>query len=493
MAPGNPDLGLLLPYTPVHHLLLGLPGEPASAPLVMTSGNLGGEPIAYDDADARVRLAPLVDGWLGHDRPIAVPCDDSVVRVVDGAVLPLRRSRGYAPLPVPLPFPVPPTLAVGGDLKNTCCVGSGRSAWLSGHVGDMDDLATLAAFDGAERHLEHLTGVAPEHLAADAHPRYRSRTWAVRNAARATGAHRAAPPRARRGGAGRARRRSGATVIGFAFDGTGYGTDGAVWGGEVLVSDYRGFERIAHLRYVPLPGGDAAVLRPYRMALAHLHAAGIAWDADLPPVAACPPVERAALAHQLATGLGCAPTSSMGRLFDTVSSLLGIRHTVDFEAQAAIELESRARGASIPPDVRKATFRAARVPKVAFRAPRRGSLRTGSTRSRLSRATPLLVDPAPVLRALVADLRVEVPVDVAAARFHAAVVALVVELARRVRAEREPVHRRALRRGVLQRAAARPRGRGAASGRVHRAAAPPGAPERRRAGPWPARRVRCSD
>ena len=437
VAPGNPDLGLLLPYTPVHHLLLGLPGEPASAPLVMTSGNLGGEPIAHDDADARVRLAPLVDAWLGHDRPIAVPCDDSVVRVVDGAVLPLRRSRGYAPLPVPLPFPVPPTLAVGGDLKNTCCVGSGRSAWLSGHVGDMDDLATLAAFDGAERHLEHLTGVAPEHLAADAHPRYRSRTWAVRNArgrpVRTVQHHHAhvAAVLAEHGVA------PAQPVIGFAFDGTGYGTDGAVWGGEVLVSDYRGFERIAHLRYVPLPGGDAAVRRPYRMALAHLHAAGIAWDADLPPVAACPPVERAALAHQLTTGLGCAPTSSMGRLFDAVSSLLGIRHTVDFEAQAAIELESRARGAVDPARCPESHFPGGSRPESGFPGTTPGVAPDGEYAFGVVEGTPLLIDPAPVLRALVADLRVEVPVDVAAARFHAAVVALVVELARRVRAERE--------------------------------------------------------
>jgi hydrogenase maturation protein HypF len=409
VAPGNPDLGLLLPYTPVHHLLLGLPGEPASAPLVMTSGNLGGEPIAHDDTDARTRLAPLVDAWLGHDRPIAVPCDDSVVRVVDGAVLPLRRSRGYAPLPVPLPFSVPPTLAVGGDLKNTCCVGSGRSAWLSGHVGDMDDLATLTAFDGAERHLEHLTGVAPEHVAADAHPRYRSRTWAVRNArgrpVRTVQHHHAhvAAVLAEHGVA------PAQPVIGLAFDGTGYGTDRAVWGGEVLVADYRGFERVAHLRYVPLAGGDAAVHRPYRMALAHLHAAGIAWDTDLPPVAVCPPVERAALAHQLTTGLGCAPTSSMGRLFDAVSSLLGVRHTVGFEAQAAIELESRARGAVVP---------------------------DGEYAFAIVEGTPLLIDPAPVLRALVADLRAGVPVGVAGARFHAAVVGLVVELARRVRSER---------------------------------------------------------
>jgi hydrogenase maturation protein HypF len=418
VAPGSPDVGLLLPYTPVHHLLLGLPGEPASAPLVMTSGNLGGEPIASDDADARVRLAPLVDGWLGHDRRIAVPCDDSVVRVVDGEVLPLRRSRGYAPLPVPLPFPVPPTLAVGGDLKNTCCLGSGRSAWLSGHIGDMDDLATLAAFDTAERHLEHLSGVIPDHVAADAHPRYRSRAWATRHAAgrpvRTVQHHHAhvAAVMAEHGHAG--------PVVGVAFDGTGYGTDGAVWGGEVLVADYRGFRRFAHLAYVPLPGGDATVLRPYRMALAHLHAAGIPWDADLPPVAACPPVERAALAHQLATGLGCAPTSSVGRLFDAVSSLLGIRHTVDFEAQAAIELESRARG--VPAD--------------------------GTYAFAIQEGEPLRADPAPVLRALVADLRAGVPAGVAGARFHAAVVELVVELARRARAAHD-LHTVALSGGVF--------------------------------------------
>ncbi len=438
VAPGNPDLGLLLPYTPVHHLLLGLLDEPASPPLVMTSGNLGGEPIAHDDADARVRLAPLVDGWLGHDRPIAVPCDDSVVRVVDGAVLPLRRSRGYAPLPVPLPFPVRPTLAVGGDLKNTCCLGSGRSAWLSGHVGDMDDLATLAAFDTAERHLEHLTGVTPEHLAADAHPRYRSRAWAVRHAAgrplRAVQHHHAhvASVLAEHG-------HTVGPVIGIAFDGTGYGTDGAVWGGEVLVADYRGFQRFAHLRYVPLPGGDAAVRRPYRMALAHLHAAGLAWDADLPPVAACPPVERAALAHQLTTGLGCAPTSSMGRLFDAVSSLLGIRHTVDFEAQAAIELESRSRGVDPAGEELAGPRRTAPSSDRSRRGCRSsGEGAAGRNRAyafRLVDGAPLVADPGPVLRALVADLRAGVPVEVAGARFHAAVVALVVELARRARAE----------------------------------------------------------
>jgi len=409
VAPGNPDLGLLLPYTPLHELLLGLDGDaPALPALVMTSGNLGGEPIAYDDADAQVRLAPLVDGWLRHDRPIHVPCDDSVTRVAAGAELPIRRSRGYAPLPLALPFAVPPTLAVGADLKNTLCLAEGRYAWLSQHVGDMDDLATLRAFAAAEAHLERLTGVAPTSLAADRHPGYRSTGWAHEHAdgrpVRQVQHHHAhvASVMGEHGLAGAER------VIGIAFDGTGYGADGAVWGGEVLVADYAGYERAAHLGYVPLPGGDSAVLRPYRMALAHLHAAGVEWTEDLPPVAACPRDELPVLAHQLRTGLGCVPTSSMGRFFDAVASLAGLRHTVDFEAEAAIELEGRSRGVSV--DGARYVLPLAKD------------------------GTGLLVaDPGPLVRAVVADVRSGVDVGVIGARFHAAVARLVVDAAVAVR------------------------------------------------------------
>jgi hydrogenase maturation protein HypF len=412
VAPRAPDLGLLLPYTPLHALLLEPGDDGAPEHLVMTSGNLGGEPLAYRDADARDRLAPLADAWLLHDREIHVPVDDSVTRVVDGREAPVRRSRGYAPLPVTLPLEIPATLAVGADLKNTCAVGEGRFGWLGQHVGDMDDLATLEAFDAARRHLEELVGVAPSRVAADTHPGYRSTGWARRHRGdrplHLVQHHHAhvASVMAEHGLDGRE------PVIGIAFDGTGYGPDGAVWGGEVLVADYKGFRRAAHLAYVPLAGGDAGVHRPYRMALTHLYAAGLDWDEDLAPVRACPPQERVVLAHQLRSGFGATPTSSMGRLFDAVSSLCDLRQVVDYEAEAAIELEGAARGAG--------GHGPAGPEGYAF-----DLVEEGGT---------VLADAAPVIRAVVRDRRAEVGVPVVSARFHRAVAELVRALARRERA-----------------------------------------------------------
>ncbi|MFE5660069.1 carbamoyltransferase HypF [Streptomyces sp. NPDC056517] len=405
VAPGIPDLGFMLPYTPVHHLLLGLGTADGEGPrlLVMTSGNLAGEPIVTDDAEALTRLSGLADAWLLHDRPIHVPCDDSVVRVCDGEQLTLRRSRGYAPLPVALPVEVAPALAVGGDLKNTFCLGDGHQAWLSAHIGDMDDLTTQLALTSAERRLESVTGVRPGLLAADRHPAYRSARWARRHAAgrpvvsvQHHHAHVAAAM-AENGLDGTA------PVIGVAFDGTGYGLDGAVWGGEFLLADYAGFERFAHLSYVPLPGGDAAVRRPYRMALAHLWAAGLAADSALPCTRACAPGELPVLERQLARGLNCVSTSSMGRLFDAVSSLAGICHHAGYEAQAAIELEAAALRA---PDV-------AEDERYVFRL---GSPQSGA---------PLTADPAPLLAAVAADVLDGTQAAVVAARFHRAVARLV--------------------------------------------------------------------
>lgn len=400
VAPHNPDLGVLLAYSPVHALLFGLDeDEPGPQVLVMTSGNLGGEPICYTDDDAFDRLSPLADGWLTHDRAILVPCDDSVMR----ADTPVRRSRGYAPLPIALPVAVPPTLAVGADLKNTMAVADGRYAWLSQHIGDMDDLATLSAFDSAQQHLRRLTAVEPEVLVADAHPLYRSRAWAHRNAmgrpVRSVQHHHAhiAAVMAEHGLDG------SLPVLGFAFDGTGYGPDGAVWGGEVLLADYKGYRRLAALRYVPLAGGDISVMRPYRMALAHLWAAGLAWAADLAPVRACPADEQRVLRHQLRTGLGCAPTSSMGRLFDAVAALTGVRQVVDYEAQAAIELEGLSREHDC-----------------------------GATGYRFTvehRDPTAEIDPTPVLAGVIADLRAGVAPGLIGARFHRAVATLILDLA----------------------------------------------------------------
>jgi hydrogenase maturation protein HypF len=431
VAPGNPDLGVMLPPTPLHHLLLGLPGDPPGPRvLVLTSGNLTSEPIVTDDSEALTRLAGIADAWLRHDRPIHVPCDDSVVRVVAGEELPVRRSRGYAPMPVALPVEVEPALAVGGDLKNTFCVAQGRYAWLSAHVGDMDDLATQEAFERSVRHLTALVDVRPQVLVADRHPGYRSTHWAQRRSVadglplRQVQHHHAhvAAVMAEHGLDG------SEPVIGIAFDGTGFGDDGAVWGGELLLADYDGFERVAHLSYVPLAGGDAAVRRPYRMALAHLHAAGVPWDEDLPCVAACPPDERRVLAHQLRSGLATVPTSSAGRLFDAVASVAGICQRVEFEAQAAMALEAAA---------------------VALLGPDRllgpDSQLGGRDQGRAFGAYPLPLvggsaegpdarvwDCGSLIRAVAADVRSGVPAATVAVRFHRGLAAAVVEGSRLV-------------------------------------------------------------
>ncbi|MGW6518246.1 carbamoyltransferase HypF [Streptomyces sp. NPDC054962] len=430
VAPGSPDLGVMLPYTPLHHLLLGLPGDPEGPRLlVMTSGNVSGEPIVTDDTEALERLAPLADAWLTHDRPIHVPCDDSVVRVCDGEPLVLRRSRGYAPLPVALPLPVRPALAVGGDLKNAFCLGAGRRAWLSAHIGDMDDLATQRAFEGAVAQLESITGVRPGTLVADRHPGYRSARWADRHAA-ARPVVRVQHHHAHIAAAMAEHGLDGTRpVIGVAFDGTGHGDDGAVWGGEFLLADYDGFSRFGHLAYVPLPGGDATVRRPYRMALAHLWAAGIDLTDDLACTAACPPDELRLLKRQLELGLHCVPTSSMGRLFDAVSSLTGVCHRAGYEAQAAVELEGAALAA--PTGDREAYV-------FDLRALRHAREEGDAVRA----------DPAPVLAEIVSDLRAGVGPALVAARFHRAVTGLVHRICVRAR-ERHGLDTVALTGGVF--------------------------------------------
>ena len=425
VAPTHPDIGVMIAYSPIHHLLFGLSGDaPGPQVLVMTSGNVAGEPIVTDDADALDRLGGIADAWLAHDRRIYVPCDDSVVRVTAGEQLPVRRSRGFAPMPLALPVEVVPALAVGGDLKNTFSVGVERYVWLSAHVGDMDDLATLKAFDKATSHLQAITSTRPEVVIADRHPAYRSATWARRNPAglpvRTVQHHHAhvASAMAENGHDGRTR------VIGVAFDGTGYGDDHAVWGGEVLLADYDGYERAAHLRYVSLPGGDAGVRNPCRMALSHLHSAGVPWDPGLPCVAVCTPTERGVLARQLETGIGCAPTSSMGRLFDAMSSLAGVCHRVAYEAEAAMRFEGLARSV-MESGVAAYSFGLTDDPP-----------------------GPAQLDPGPVIAAAAADVQSGVEPAVISARFHLAVARLVVDVAMRIR-DRTSVNTVALSGGVF--------------------------------------------
>lgn len=348
VAPGNGLIGVMLAYTPLHHLLFTRhPQSPriALAALVMTSGNRSEEPICTDPPEAQQRLAGIADAFLHHDRPIHVACDDSVVRSVGGRVLPVRRSRGYAPLPVDLPRPVGPVLAVGGELKTTLCLAMAKRAWLSQHIGDTQQLETLELLARTAGTLAELTRVTPEVVACDAHPGYLSASWARREAARLGVPVRTVQHHHAHLGALLAEWRipPDEPVLGFVFDGTGYGTDGTIWGGELLLGSYDGVDRVGHVRPIALPGGDAAIRRPARTALAHLHAAGLTFDPGLPPVAAAAVgPELAVIGRMLDTGAGCVPTTSMGRVFDAISSLLGVCQDAPYEGAAAMALEALA-------------------------------------------------------------------------------------------------------------------------------------------------------
>ncbi len=340
VAPNNQFLGVMLVYSPLHYLLF----DKNLDVLVMTSGNFSSEPIVTENAEAIEKLSALADSFLLHDREIFVPCDDSVVRVFENKELPIRRSRGYAPFPVELPFKLPPILAVGGELKATFCLGKDEYAFLSQHIGDMENLETLHAMEKSVGQMRRLFRIEPKVVVGDLHPNYLSTNWANKNlskiAAKDAKFLKVQHHHAHIASVMAENKLRNEKVIGFAFDGTGYGTDGAIWGGEVLLADYQGFERIAHLKYVPLAGGDVSVKKPYRIALAHLWQAGAAWNENLPCVAACPETERKILLKQFENKINTMPTSSFGRLFDAAASIAGVRQTITYEAQAAIEFEA---------------------------------------------------------------------------------------------------------------------------------------------------------
>ena len=337
VAPTNGYFGTMLPYAPLHHLLL----RDRFTALVMTSGNLSDEPIAYRDDEARERLAEIADAFLLHDRAIRTRLDDSVIRVFRGNPLFLRRSRGYVPREVRLPAALPQLLAVGAELKGALCLTRGDRAFMSQHIGDLKNAATLASLAETAEHLQALLEIRPSLVAHDLHPDYLSTGYAEglagipKVAVQHHHAH-LASCMAENGLDGE--------VIGVIFDGTGYGADGTVWGGEFLVGGYRGYRRAGHLRPVPLPGGDAAVREPFRMALAYLHDAfgDELFDLPLPWLAAIAPPERRLYLQLLERRINSPLTSSCGRLFDAVAALIGLRERVSYEGQAAIELEALA-------------------------------------------------------------------------------------------------------------------------------------------------------
>ncbi len=398
VAPGLCDIGVMLAYSPIHHLLFQRLGTTA---LVMTSANAGGSPIVFRDGDLSW-ISGLADGVLSHDRPIHIPCEDSVLTIDDrGAPLPVRRSRGYAPLPVSVAIADGPVIvATGGDLKTTfCLLGSDGHAHLSSHLGDMADPRTQSCFSATLRHLEHMTDRRYGLIACDMHPGYATTRWAQRQAASISyvqhhHAH-AMSLLAEHG-------RLGSPLLALTYDGTGFGPDGTIWGGEVLaLSGACGFTRVGHLAPFALPGGDGAARRPARIALDLLHRAGVPWDEDLAPVSAVGCNGLHVLAQQIPRGIGCAATTSMGRLFDGVSSLLGVCQQVTYEGQAAIELEQVARA------------RRPGVPALDF------GIRDG------------VMDPTPVIIGLVDGMRAGAATPELAWAFHQAVIRASVDVAAR--------------------------------------------------------------
>ncbi len=422
VAPGNPRLGVMLPYTALHHLLLEALDQ---RPLVMTSGNRSDEPIAYENEDALQRLGGIADVFLMHNRPIHVRCDDSVTRVVDGKESPIRRSRGYVPQSVKLPIACPcPILAVGGQFKGTFAVARDNEAILSQHLGDLDHLECAMKLRAAIFGLfERLFEIRPEAVVSDLHPDYASTLYARRRAEEhglrqlAVQHHHAhmASCMAENGLTGPA--------IGVTFDGTGYGTDQTIWGGEILVGDYAHFRRAAHLRTVRMPGGDRAIREPWRMALSHVCDAGCdnLWEP-----ASVSPVARRAVEQMLGRGFNSPPTSSAGRLFDAVAALAGVRERVSYEGQAAMQLAMAGRR----------SFRNRRV-SVRDRASRQPGRRRAS-RNRSGRpmaaAAPDVIDTRPMIRAVVDDVRCGTPSNRIARRFHSTLVAMIAQVCDRIHA-----------------------------------------------------------
>jgi hydrogenase maturation protein HypF len=416
VAPHQSTLGVMLPYTPVHHLLFSGP----LACLVMTSGNVSDEPIAYRNEAARSRLSGIADFFLFHDREIHTRCDDSVTRVFEGGPYILRRSRGYVPFPVKLAFPVESLLACGGELKNTFCLTRDRYAFVSHHIGDLENLETLTSFEEGIRHFKKLFYIEPKGLVYDLHPDYLSTRYAL-----AVSGLPKVGVQHHHGHIVSAMAENGieGDVIGVAFDGTGFGLDGTIWGGEFLKANLCDFERLAHLKTVPMPGGPAAVKEPWRMGLVYLNEAfgDDAGDLKIRPVRRADPQKWGVLKKMVEKGVNAPRTSSMGRLFDGVAFLLSIRDEVHYEGQAAVELEMMAENDASD------TY--------AFRIenPER----------------PMIIDPIDIIREIVRDLSHNIPPSRISGKFHRTIARMIVDVCKAIRSE-EALSRVVLSGGVFQ-------------------------------------------
>ncbi len=404
VAPAQNHLGFMLPYTPLHLLLLG-PEEDYPVTLVMTSGNLSDEPIAYEDADAQKRLGGIADGFLLHNREIHMRVDDSLTRLIGDKPTLIRRSRGFAPNGLVMDRELPEILACGAELKNTFCLSRSHYAFLSHHIGDLENYETLKSFEAGVDHYQRLFRVQPRFLTADLHPDYLATQYAIQRAQNESlpilqvqhhHAHLAAC-------LAEHHRPASEPAIGLIFDGTGYGSDGNIWGGEILLGSCQSFERFYHLEDMLLPGGDSAIRNPSKIALAYLHAARVPWADDLPPYKPYSEDQLTLLESQIKKQINTPLNSSMGRLFDAVASLVGVRQAVNYEGQAAIELENIC----------------ALDEKSSYEMP-------------LSDESILL---RPLIETVVADYRNKVPVQRISARFHNAIAQMCLQVSQKIRSD----------------------------------------------------------
>jgi hydrogenase maturation protein HypF len=430
VAPGNPSLGAMLPYTPLHHLLM----RELGFPVVATSGNLSDEPICIDEREALKRLGGIADLFLVHDRPIVRHVDDSVVRVMMGRELVLRRARGYAPLPVSVKSSDESTiLAVGAHLKNTIALAKGRNVFISQHIGDLETQESLNAFHDVIKSLKNLYNASPETFVCDMHPDYLSTQFAkVADANAMQVQHHFAHV-----ASCMAENQMEGSLLGVSWDGTGYGPDGTIWGGEFLLVGDSSFERVGTLRHFKLPGGEKAIHEPRRTAMGvlyELYGESLFERVGIPFLKAFDSGELLLLRQMLTKNINSPVTSSAGRLFDAVSSLIGIRDVVKFEGQAAMELEWAIDGVKTEETYRFTIFQPEADAPLAHdcRVP---SDRSGDVRceqAREGRKALLVVDWAPMIVEIIEDLKAKVPNAMVSAKFHNTLTSMIVDVTRRV-------------------------------------------------------------